>query len=147
MPINNAVNRVSQTGAPMGVYTENQSWTPTIFGSTTAGTGTYTTQQGYYTRIGALLYVTGYLVWTSHTGSGKIRLSLPFPVRNQANYNPVGPISLEDVQLPGGSSSITLSFSPGTSEGIPRSTRSNNTSLEVNMDSTGTINFSGVYLL
>lgn len=62
-------------------YEEN-AFTPTIVGTTTAGTGTYSTQSGAYTRIGRQVRVSGQVTWSAHTGTGNIRLaSLPFTMR------------------------------------------------------------------
>jgi hypothetical protein len=54
-------------------------WTPTIYGSTAAGVGTYTVQQGRWTRHGRIVYLEGSLTWTAHTGTGNIFIGgLPF---------------------------------------------------------------------
>lgn len=58
---------------------EEGTFTPTIVGTTSAGTGTYTNQIGRYTKIGDRVTFTIYLNWTAHTGTGNIRVSnLPF---------------------------------------------------------------------
>jgi hypothetical protein len=58
---------------------EAGTFTPTIAGVTTTGTGTYTTQQGIYTKVGNLATVSVYLVWTAHTGTGTLQVSgIPF---------------------------------------------------------------------
>jgi len=65
---------------------EEGTWTPTVIGSTTAGTGVYTTQVGKYTKIGNLVTVTAYISLTAHTGTGNLRLSgLPFANSSEAN--------------------------------------------------------------
>lgn len=65
---------------------EEGTWTPVIVGSTSAGTGTYTTQTGRYTRIGRTVHFTAYVVWTAHTGTGNMYISgLPFASENTAN--------------------------------------------------------------
>ena len=62
---------------------EEGTWTPTVSGSTVAGTGTYTTQVGAYTKVGRLVTVTATVVWTAHTGTGNIRIpNLPFTSAN-----------------------------------------------------------------
>lgn len=59
---------------------------PTVLGSTTAGVGTYTTQQGNYTRIGDRLFFNLRLKWTATTGTGNLRVGgLPFPSNAGAN--------------------------------------------------------------
>lgn len=63
---------------------ESGSWTPTIAGSTTAGSNTYTTQSGYYYKIGDLVYLTGYIKMSTKDAamSGNARIAgLPFSVR------------------------------------------------------------------
>jgi hypothetical protein len=58
---------------------EEGTWTPTAVGASVAGTGTYAIQLGYYTKIGRLVQVRGYVSWTAHTGSGDLRLGgFPF---------------------------------------------------------------------
>jgi hypothetical protein len=58
---------------------EEGTWTPTIIGSTTAGSATYSTQAGNYTKIGRLVTVQMYIGWTGHTGTGDMSISgLPF---------------------------------------------------------------------
>ena len=58
---------------------EEGTWTPVIIGTTTAGTGTYTTQIGTYTKVGRQVTVNVELQWTAHTGTGNMRIqALPF---------------------------------------------------------------------
>lgn len=58
------------------------SWTPAIVGSGTAGAGTYTSRVGRYIIEDGWVTVDAWLVWTAHTGTGNIRLSLPFTHKN-----------------------------------------------------------------
>jgi len=65
---------------------EEGTFTPTVRGSTTAGTGTYTTQFGRYTKVGRLVTVSVTLVWTAHTGTGNLQFAgLPFTAANTTN--------------------------------------------------------------
>jgi len=58
---------------------EEGTFTPTIVGTSTAGTGTYTTQVGTYTKIGRLVHAKVALTWTAHTGTGNLQINgLPF---------------------------------------------------------------------
>jgi hypothetical protein len=71
---------------------EEGTFTPTVLGATTAGTATYASRAGYYTKIGRLVTVNIYMDWNSATGTGQMRFGgLPFT-----------------------SSSSSLSFSPAT---------------------------------
>ena len=59
---------------------EEGTWTPVIEGSSTAGTGSYTIQQGAYTKIGRMVIQTFALTWTSHSGTGNMQVgNLLFP--------------------------------------------------------------------
>ena len=58
---------------------EEGTWTPTIYGSSTAGTGTYGYQNGIYTKVGNLVVFSCYVQVTNHTGTGYMHLTgLPF---------------------------------------------------------------------
>ena len=58
---------------------EEGTFTPTIVGSTTAGTGTYSVQVGRYTKIGDRVFFTVKVTWSAHTGTGNLRIAgLPF---------------------------------------------------------------------
>lgn len=65
---------------------EEGSWTPTVSGSSTAGTGTYNAQVGRYTKIGNTVTVSAYINLASHTGSGNTTLTnLPFTILNSGD--------------------------------------------------------------
>lgn len=49
---------------------EEGTFTPIVYGSTTAGVGTYTTQVGKFTRIGDVVNFQISVVWSAHTGTG-----------------------------------------------------------------------------
>jgi len=60
-------------------YEEN-TFTPVLEGSTSAGAGTYTIQAGKFTRIGNRVFFTINLAWSSHTGTGNMVVSgFPYP--------------------------------------------------------------------
>lgn len=52
-------------------------WTPTYLGLSTAGTTTYTTQQGNYVQIGRMVVASFELTWTNATGTGSAAIYLP----------------------------------------------------------------------
>jgi len=83
---------------------EEGTFTPTIKGTSTAGTGTYSNQHGNYTKIGDLCFINIFIQWSAHTGSGNIKLSdLPFTSLNKyqsavphtANISFTGNIEME----------------------------------------------------
>ena len=62
---------------------EEGTFTPTVRGTTTVGTASYSTQLGTYTRIGRMVYFQLELNWNSGTGGGQLRLGgLPFTCGN-----------------------------------------------------------------
>lgn len=62
---------------------EEGTFTPTIVGTTSAGAGTYSVQNGYYTKVGNRVFVNIALDWSAHTGTGNMRVSgLPFANEN-----------------------------------------------------------------
>jgi hypothetical protein len=72
---------------------EEGTWTPTVIGTTVAGTATYTTQLGRYTKIGNIVNLYFAVNWSSGTGTGNLRISgLPFSAINGTNssYFPTG---------------------------------------------------------
>ena len=79
---------------------EEGTFTPTISGASSAGTGTYTTQQGRYTKIGNMVNINVSVYTSAHTGSGQIRLTnLPFTIKNATLYYPAASFFLQDVTL------------------------------------------------
>ena len=63
---------------------EEGTWTPTYYGSTSAGTTTYTGQKGLYVKIGKTVYIECDLSWSAKTGTGDGYIGgLPF---NPNNY-------------------------------------------------------------
>lgn len=70
-------------------YFDEGTWTPTIGGSSTPGTPTYSVQVGKYQRIGKRVTFEGYVVITAISGSpaGTVRIGgLPFATVNTGNY-------------------------------------------------------------
>jgi hypothetical protein len=66
---------------------EEGTFTPTVSGGTTAGTGTYTSRNGKYTKIGNTVYfLIGYIL-SDHTGTGDTLIS-GLPYASGATYYP-----------------------------------------------------------
>jgi hypothetical protein len=58
---------------------EEGTFTPTIEGTTTAGTATYTRQAGVYTKVGRQVFYAIDVIYASGTGTGNLRIAgLPF---------------------------------------------------------------------
>lgn len=73
------------SGTALSTYAEG-TWTPTLLGSSTAGTPSYTTQTGYYRRIGNMVYVSAFINGSLSGASGNNLIGgLPFTIHNVAN--------------------------------------------------------------
>ena len=58
---------------------EEGTFTPTIIGTTTAGTGTYQNQTGSYVKVGQMVSIFIRMDWSAHTGTGNMGFGgLPF---------------------------------------------------------------------
>jgi len=63
---------------------------PTIYGTVTAGVGTYVFQNGSYEIIGGFCHFSLSVKTTAHTGTGNTQIAgLPLPARIGTAYNPV----------------------------------------------------------
>jgi hypothetical protein len=71
-------NAAGMTSEVLDDYEEG-TFTPTVYGSSTAGVTTYSVQLGHYVKIGTLVYVHITVQITNQTGTGNIRFGgLPF---------------------------------------------------------------------
>jgi hypothetical protein len=118
---------------------EEGTFTPTVTGSSTAGTGTYNTngQVGRYTKIGNRVSFTIYVNWSAHTGTGNLRVSgLPFTSNSAANaFNAValyaGALTYTGPMLQAyfGAASTTIIIgqmtAAGVASGVPMDTAAN----------------------
>lgn len=76
---------------------EEGTWTPTVIGTTTAGTATYTIQRGRYTKIGNRVFVTCVVQYNSGTGTGSLGVTgLPFTSVNEGDI-PFAPSETSDI--------------------------------------------------
>jgi hypothetical protein len=68
---------------------EEGTFTPTIIGMDTTGTGTYDAQIGRYTKIGNVVHFQARVIWSLHTGSGPMRMKLGLLISNGSGRPPV----------------------------------------------------------
>lgn len=120
---NQALVTIDTTSGQLGtsVFSEAQTWTPTVVGSSTAGTTTYTAQIGHYTKIGSLVIVQFNVSYSAATGTGVLLIQgLPFTINNTTNSAPSGTIAINAAGLtwPTGSTTVALQGVGGTTEAI-----------------------------
>lgn len=87
---------------------EEGTWTPTVYGSTSAGTTTYTTQRGFYTKIGRSVTITFKVVYSAATGTGGLYMGgIPFissALGNTAEY--IGAVMTNNLNMPNAGSYV-----------------------------------------
>jgi hypothetical protein len=82
-------------------------WTPTAFGSSTAGTTTYNDRAGFYTKVGNQVTASFYIDWSALTGTGVLRLGgIPFSVKNVSNINITGSVMTNGLNWTGGTTVV-----------------------------------------
>ena len=87
---------------------EEGTWTPTVRGEGTAGTTTYTLQQGYYTKIGNTVFLYCSVSYSAATGTGPLQIQgVPF---NNVDRVTMGAVRIQDLNLPNTSTWFVASF-------------------------------------
>lgn len=147
---------INTTGGSPGTWgasvpmMQTGTWTPTIFGSGTAGTPTYTTQVGSYCRIGTMVFFSGQLVWSALGGAvGEMRIGgLPFTVKSSAeNRGFMHPTFYDSIAIPAGTQLVGQPTNSQTYIRLMNAsvTTSNDFTDEVELTSAGTLYFWGMY--
>jgi hypothetical protein len=129
---------------------EEGTFTPTIIGTSAAGTGTYTTQLGNYTKVGRIVTCDISLVWTAHTGTGNIDIGgLPFSVLTTSGYSASAVIGyIENVALTAGNIPIAVLWWFNTTKiRLNQSPTGGGAAAGIPMDTAGQINLSITYIV
>lgn len=125
------------------------SFTPTIVGGAVTGVTTYSTQNGYYTRIGNTVFVQGQIAITAATGTGNSTIgALPFTVKSQTNGNVLGSfiIFAAGWAWPASTTHLQTYFANNTTTALVAASGSSNAGNFLQMsNAAATIVFSGVY--
>ena len=94
---------------------EEGTFTPTLAGGSSAGTTTYTTQQGSYTKIGRQVTISIRLSYSAMTGTGEYRIqSFPFTISNDS-MEYIAPLITSNLNW-GGGTYIQVYAIPNTSQ-------------------------------
>lgn len=137
--------------APLGTTTGvnlnvSQSFTPVVSGTSTAGTGTYTTQSGEYSVSGNRVSFSIHVTWTAHTGTGNtIVTGLPSTV----GYVTFEPRRTFDVVIEGASYTgpkLTAYFDGNTTTEIAiAQVNTSGTSANIALPAAATLRITGCY--
>jgi hypothetical protein len=127
---------------------EEGTWTPTIIGSTTTGTVSYSNRNARYTKIGRQVFVETYINWSGGSGgSGGLNVyGLPFTTANVQIY-PTLSIGWWDAIAFSGSQVLALFGNAATYiyfHGVPTN---GGTNVAVPWDSAGAMILSGSYTI
>ena len=97
-------------GSALSTYNDWTSYTPTLVGESTAGTTTYTSQVGFWMRIGNSVTVQFRIATTAATGTGIMDISLPSTTKNITNWGYSGSVTMTSgtTVWPTGTTSIAL---------------------------------------
>lgn len=122
---------------------EEGTFTPVIVGTGTAGAGTYSVQDGKYTKIGRVVHFEGRVAWSAHTGTTNMIINgLPFAVSAAPSAKPCA-IMLTNIAFTGQAVGSLGAFS---STGIDLYTMATNAApTRIAIDTSGEISFSGSY--
>jgi hypothetical protein len=125
---------------------EEGTFTPTIVGVTTAGTGTYSIQVGRYTKTGNRVNFTVYVVWSAHTGTGDMRVgALPFTSSAATNVLHAVSIWQTTITLTAGNVMMGYVLGSNTQVALSQTPTGGGTQTTVAMDGSGNIIITGVY--
>lgn len=85
---------VSVQGKTINTRAQNGAFVPVLTGLTTAGTATYSVQEGSYAVSGGSVDFYASITWTGHTGTGQGSINLPLPVYNAAPVPAFFPVTI-----------------------------------------------------
>jgi hypothetical protein len=138
---------VSVQGKTINSRAQNGSYTPVLTGATTAGTATYSVQQGSYAIAGGSVNFYANLTWTGHTGTGQGLINLPLTIYSAApvpDYIPVS-IFVNGITLGSGYQPASLIYRVGNRAQLYQT--KDGTSVSLSVPAAGTIYISGSYPL
>jgi hypothetical protein len=86
---------------PDRIFSDTGTWTPTVIGTTSAGTATYSVQIGQYVQTGTIVIAMLFLTWTGHTGTGNMTVSLPMAATALTSIRFSVPVWLDSIAFTG----------------------------------------------
>jgi hypothetical protein len=126
---------------------EEGTFTPTVEGSSTAGSGTYGTRQGTYTKIGNLVTINVWIHWTAHTGTGDMLLAnFPFTSIGTTNYRASGAFGWVDGLTLSANNIATMAITPSaTKASVTQYPAGGGAANSVSMDSAVNLHYTMTY--
>ena len=135
------------SGATTLNYYEQGTFTPTIQGSSTAGTGTYSHQIGVYTKIGNLVTTNVWINWSAHTGTGDMLLAnFPFTSIGTSGYRASGTFGWVDGLTLSASNVVAMAMTPSsTNASVTQYPAGGGAASGVPMDASANLHFAITY--
>ena len=120
-------------------------YTPTYLGLTTPGVTTYTTQAGFYTQIGRVVFFCGRVVWTAMTGTGTASVSIP--LTSDATTNMRYFIGVYPTNVTFANGSIAGTIAPNSAFFQMNSPATNAAGTPIAMEAAGDLIFAGFFFV
>lgn len=125
---------------------EEGTFTPAIFGSGTAGVGTYSVQSGSYTKIGNVVNFQVNMTWSAHTGTGTMNINgLPFPSGLTATDSFICAVNFSNLTYTGASITAFVIGSGATDISLRNLPTTGNAIGSLTLDTAAAINVTGMY--
>ena len=125
----------SSTTSEILDHYEEGTWTPQIRGASTAGSYTYQTQEGMYTRIGRYVYATASLtqIVTGSAGSGDLEVfGLPFSSDSNGRSH-LGSVMLDQWDINNATMNLVSVLAPGNTKLTVREIKDSSTDSNVSV--------------
>lgn len=124
---------------------EEGTFTPTVKGTVSGGTGTYSTQLGHYTKIGNVVYIKITLVWTNSSGTGDLNFGgAPFNAASDGNRGALTGI-VNGVSLSANNIASARKITANADIELLQSPTGGGTLSTVPLDTSGTVFIAGEY--
>lgn len=140
---------VSVQGKTINTRAQNGPYTPVLTGGTSAGTATYSVQQGSYAISGGSVDFYASLAWTGHTGTGQGYINLPLPIYNASPVPAFFPVNLtiSGITLGAGFQAKALISRAGDRVQLYQANESTGALISLDVPASGEIYISGAYPL
>ncbi len=123
---------------------EQGTFTPTLAGTSTAGTGTYSIQLGIYTKIGNVVNFKISLNWSAHTGTGDMVIKgLPYTTANDSQIT-IAALRAGNISYTAGAS-LAGQIQPNDTIVYPVTSVTLSAAATIPMDTSGDFNVAGIY--
>jgi hypothetical protein len=92
-------------------FVDGSEWIPTLSGSTSAGSFTYTSQYAWVYRQGLLVDVWGAITWSGGTATGNLLINLPYLVTRTSGQTFIGECLTSGITYASGTSAVISALS------------------------------------